>query len=100
MRSALAFVFVAAAASAAAAQQPQIQNGRVETRQASSISGEIATLGASSTDPIWIAWREPVADGRRAGCSWYQDDTMSNGIRGNILEQDIISSGAYKPPQI
>ena len=98
MRSALAFVFVVAAAGMAAAQQPQIQNGRVETRQASSLSGEIATLGASSADPVWIAWREPVTDGRRAGCSWYQDDsTMPNGIRGMVIESD---SGLYKPPQL
>jgi len=97
MRSGIAFALVAAAAVTAAAQQPQIQNGRVETRQASSISSEIATLGAASADPIWVAWREPIADGRRGGCNWYSDDVNSIGIRGVVIESD---NGPYKPPQL
>jgi HEAT repeat protein len=97
MTRALTMTLVVVAGVVAAAQQPQIQNGRVETRQASSISGEIATLGAGSADPIWVAWREPVVDGRRAGCSWYSDDSFPNGIRGMVIESD---NGPYKPPQI
>lgn len=93
----LTLALVTATTIAAAAQQPQIQNGRVEKRQASSLSSEIATLGAASTDPVWVAWREPMADGRRGGCNWYSDDNYPNGIRGIIIESD---SGPYKPPQI
>lgn len=97
MRSGLTLTLVAATVVVAAAQQPQIQNGRVETRQASSISSEIATLGASSADPIWVAWREPIADGRRGGCNWYSDDNNPVGIRGIVIESD---AGPYKPPQL
>lgn len=68
---------VLAAAVPAAAQQagsPQIQNGKVEVRRATSIDREIAAASpASATEPSWVAWRVPMVDGDRDMCSWYSD---------------------------
>jgi hypothetical protein len=97
MTRVLTGVLLAAAVTAAAGQQPQIQNGKVETRPALSIDGEIATLGAASADPIWIAWRVPMIDGRRDMCSWYSDDSYPTGIRGMVIETD---RGESRVPQI
>jgi len=102
MKRLIAGTFVVLIPLTAVAQQPQIQNGRVETRQVSSIDKDVTALGATSTDPIWVAWREPMIDGRRNMCSWYSDDTYPNGIRGNVLEQfnSVDVNGNFKPPQI
>ena len=45
----------------------QIQNGRVETRQATSPEREIASL--AGPDPVWVYWRAPMLDGERGPCS-------------------------------
>ena len=52
-----AIVFVAAGL-AVSAQQPQIQNGTVETRKATSLDRDIAAISAASSDITWIGWRE------------------------------------------
>ena len=54
-------------------QQPPIQNGRVETRQASSIDREVQTIAKAATDPAWVGWRVPMVDGDRDLCSTYGD---------------------------
>jgi HEAT repeat protein len=65
-------------AAVAVAQQPSIQNGRVETRQATSIEREVAAAAAS--EPVWLGWRVPIVDGERGGCSTYiSDDYFSYG---------------------
>ena len=63
---------------------PTIQNGKIETRQATSLDREIAAAKAASIDPTWVAWRVPIADGQRGGCSTYPDDSYL--IRGQYLE--------------
>jgi HEAT repeats len=81
-RALVASCVLAAGGAIAAAQQPQIQNGRVETRSATSIDRALAGLGA--TDPVWAAWRVPMIDGEGSHCSWYVDDNI--GIRGFVME--------------
>jgi hypothetical protein len=44
-----------------------IQNGKVETRQASSIDREVTAAGALG-DPVWIARRAPLQPGDRNLC--------------------------------
>jgi hypothetical protein len=84
---------VAALAVTSAAPQQQIQNGKVERRQATAIDRELAA--ASGSEPTWIAWRVPMTDGRRDMCSWYSDDWTN--IRGFIAEPGLSSTGR---PQI
>ena len=69
------------------APPPQIQNGRVETRQATSPDREIASLGVP--DPVWVYWRVPMMDGERGPCStWYYGDREPS-IRGELLDSGI-----------
>lgn len=82
-----------AALSAAAATQQQIQNGKVDRRQGTGIERELAA--ASAAEPVWIAWRVPMTDGRRDMCSWYSDDWSS--IRGFVAEPGQSPTGR---PQI
>lgn len=42
-----------------APQQPVTRNAQVETRRvAAGLDGEIAAIAASTTEPVWIGWRE------------------------------------------
>lgn len=81
-----------------AAQTPPaslVQNGRVETKAASSIDREIAAVGTNA-EPVWIAWREPMVDGEHNMCStWFSD---RNGyVRGDMLEPN---ENGMQPPKI
>ena len=68
------------------APPPQIQNGKVETRQATSIDREIASL--AGPDPVWVYWRVPMLDGERGPCStyYYNDRDV---IRGELLDSGM-----------
>src|SRR5580765_5230412 len=78
----------------AAQQAPspvQIQNGKVETRQGAAIDREIAAVsGASSTDPVWVAWRTPMIPGDRDMCSWYTDRLGT--VRGSFVDDEVRTS--------
>jgi len=63
---------------------PSIQNGRVETRQTSTLDRDIAAAAASSVDPVWVGWRVPIVEGQRGGCCTYVDDWTS--VRGCFVE--------------
>jgi hypothetical protein len=74
---------------------PQVQNGRVETKAATSIDREIAAVG-TSPDPAWLAWRVPMVDGEHNLCStWFSD--RSGYVRGDVLER---SDNDYSAPKI
>lgn len=74
---------------------PAVQNGRVETKAATSIDREIAAVGTSA-DPAWLAWRVPMIDGERNMCStWYSD--RSGYVRGETLERN---DNDYTQPKI
>lgn len=85
-------VFLAALTAAPIAQQ-QVQNGRVERRQAASIDRELGAT--SSAEPVWMAWRVPMVEGRRDLCSWYVDDSIAT--RGFLVEP---APGSPGRPQI
>lgn len=56
-------VILLSAAAALFAQQPQIENGRVETRaSAGSLSSQLAQFGRG---PFWAGYSEPIAPGHR-----------------------------------
>lgn len=83
----------------AAAQQPVIQNGRVETRQASSIAREVDAVSAGATSPIWVGWRVPIAEGMQAGCCWYSSG--DEGLSASIIHGCLVESGPGRQvPQI
>jgi hypothetical protein len=103
MKRAIALAVLTAGLGASAlGQQPQIQNGRVETRPGASIEREVTSLagGASATDPIWVGWRVPMVDGERnLCCSYYNSDFGSySGIRGCQVDSSPTSSSGM--PQI
>lgn len=94
---ALTFGLLSAAVGAQQAQM-QIQNGRVETRAATSLDREVAAAGAAGGEAVWIGWREPMIDGPRNMCSFYSDRDYPNGIRGDVLDSGI--NGEWHPPQL
>jgi len=81
-------VVLAGVLSVVSAQAPvpvQIQNGRVEVRQGAAIDREIAAVSAaSSTEPVWVAWRTPMITGDRDICDWYTDRIGT--VRGIFIE--------------
>jgi HEAT repeat protein len=86
-------------ATAGARQAPvQIQNGRVETHNATAIDREVAAAGSTATEAVWVAWREPMIDGARNMCSFYSDRDYPYGIRGDVLDSGV--NGDWHPPQI
>src|SRR6185503_17323674 len=77
------------------AQQPSIQNGRVEPRNATSLDREVATLGGGP-DPVWVAWRAPMVDGDPNVCSTWGDGRVF--VRGETLESRPLGSQAPQFP--
>ncbi len=66
-----ALMFLASVA-ALSAQQPQIQNGQVETRRVTSLDKDVAAISAAATEPTWIGWRETAAPSLGNSCCYYQ----------------------------
>jgi len=64
--------WVALAAVVALAQQPQVQNGQVETRRVTSLDRDIAAIAATATEPTWVGWREVAMNGSGDSCGFYQ----------------------------
>lgn len=87
-----AIVFVAAGL-AVSAQQPQIQNGTVETRKATSLDRDIAAISAASSDITWIGWRETAVNGWSNNCCWYSDDY--NMSRGCMVEPSVPNTRGF-----
>jgi hypothetical protein len=91
VRKTLLIVLASAAAalgglalSAAEVQRPSIQNGRVETRAATTIAREITAVGTSAS-PVWVAWSVPMVQGDRNLCSNWSDGYTF--VRGETLER-------------
>ena len=74
--------------------EPQIQNGRVETRSGAAIDREIAAVSKPGAgDPVWIAWQVPMVDGDRDMCGWYSDRLST--IRGVYVDDvTVIDAGS------
>jgi hypothetical protein len=89
-RSLAITVMLGVTALAAQSPAPNVQNGRVDNRPATSIDAALRAAGVSS-EPAWIGWREPMVDGDRHVCStWSDGDTT---VRGIVLEPRPFSDG-------
>lgn len=93
-----ALIVFALGSGAQQAPLPTIQNGRVETRQAASLDREIAAAKTASVEPVWVAWRVPIVDGQRGGCSTYVYVNDYYSIRGDYLEGQQSNSTPLAPP--
>jgi hypothetical protein len=78
-----ALACVLTASGAAQAPVPVVQNGQLHARPGASVDATIRAV-ASSPDPVWIAWREPMVDGGRRLCSTWNDGDVV--VRGMLLE--------------
>jgi hypothetical protein len=78
------FILLVVAVADLGAQRPDIRNGRVETRAATAIAREIATVGTSAS-PVWVAWSVPMVAGDRNVCSTWNDGNTFT--RGETLER-------------
>ena len=95
MRRVLTVILAATCVGGLAAQRPNIQNGRVETRAATSIARELTAVGASGS-PVWVAWSVPMVAGDRTLCSSWSDGYTF--MRGEILERMDNSRPTPLPP--
>jgi hypothetical protein len=77
----------------AVAQQPQIQNGAVETRKATSLDRDVSAIAASASEPVWIGWRETAIDGWGNNCCWYSDDNFMS--RGCTVEPTVPNTRGF-----
>ena len=80
-----AALLVFAGCVALSAQQPQIQNGQVETRRVTSLDRDIAAISGASTEPTWVGWRETALASLGNSCCYYQWDD-GPGQRGCPVE--------------
>ena len=94
-RAAALFLVVVGLGAVPQGPAPSIQNGKVETRQVTSIDRDIASAAAASADPIWVGWRVPIVAGQRGGCCTYGDDSVS--VRGCFVDS---SPAGRQVPQI
>lgn len=68
------------------AQTPQIQNGRVQTQAATSLTRDVTALTTQATTPMWVAWQVAKIDGDRDACCTYYSDGMTAPVRGCRME--------------
>ena len=89
----LTAVIFAAASLTVFAQQPQIQNGAVETRKSTSLDRDITTISASASEPVWVGWRETAINGWGNNCCWYSDDNYMS--RGCTVEPTVPNTRGF-----
>jgi len=89
----LTAVIFAAASLTVFAQQPQIQNGAVETRKSTSLDRDITTISASASEPVWVGWRETAINGWSNNCCWYTDDNYAT--RGCTVEPTVPNTRGF-----
>lgn len=103
---AVAVATVASLVAARGAQSPAspipMQNGRLDVRRGVTIEAAIASAArgtaGEAADPVWVAWRVPLADAAHDLCSWYGDWTGA--VRGVRLDPSADGStpDAARPP--
>jgi HEAT repeat protein len=93
------FATTLAVASGQAQQPPAslIQNGKVETRPATSIDREITSL--AGTDVAWLVWRAPMVPGDREMCSSYYSDRNVY-ARGYMMDWAPPGGTISGPPKV
>jgi hypothetical protein len=93
----LTAAIVLVTAVALSAQQPQIQNGQVETRHVTSLDRDIAALAAAATEPTWVGWQETASPALGNSCCWYQGDDRP-GQRGCPVEPALTDANGHTIP--
>ena len=76
-----------------AAEQPQITNGRVESRAvATSLEREVRGLTAQQADPIWIGYAVPARSSEHRMCCWDGNSGGGDCCTGCRLEPGVASA--------
>ena len=63
-------------ASSVAAQTPRLSNGRIQSHATTNIAKDIPALAATLTEPTWIGYTQPMIDGDRNMCDYWNDGRM------------------------
>jgi hypothetical protein len=63
-------------ASSVAAQTPRLSNGRIQSHATTNIAKDIPALAAALTEPTWIGYTQPMIDGDRNMCDYWNDGRM------------------------
>ncbi len=93
----LLFRFFAPTLLVFAIQQPQIQNGQVETRHVTSLDRDIAAIAAAAAEPTWVGWKETASAAMGNSCCWYQWDD-GPGQRGCPVEPAMTDANGNTIP--
>lgn len=64
------------AAAPAQAQTPRLSNGRIESHASTNIAKDVPALAATLTEPTWIGYTQPMIDGDRNMCDYWNDGRM------------------------
>jgi len=67
------FIVVAAPAQA---QTPRLSNGRLEPHATTNIARDLPALANTLTEPAWIGYAQPMIDGDRNMCDYWNDGRM------------------------
>ena len=74
---------------------PTVQNGRLESRAATSIDSVIAAVGGGS-EPVWVGWAIPLAEHRGALCTQWSPDLA--GVSIARIEPETPAAAAVPSP--
>ena len=58
------------------AQTPRLSNGRIESHATTRIAKDLPALAATLTEPTWIGYTQPMIDGDRNMCDYWNDGRM------------------------
>lgn len=73
--AALLTTFIVLAAPAQA-QTPRLSNGRIESHATTNIAKDLPALASTLTEPTWIGYAQPMIDGDRNMCDYWNDGRM------------------------
>jgi hypothetical protein len=57
-------------------QTPRLSNGRIESHTTTNIAKDIPALAATLSEPTWIGYTQPMIDGDRNMCDYWNDGRM------------------------
>jgi hypothetical protein len=60
-------------AAAASAQTPRLSNGRIEPHATTNIGKDLQALAGTLTEPTWIGYTQPMIDGDRNMCDYWNN---------------------------
>ena len=59
----------------AGAQTPRLSNGRIESHTATNIARDLPALASTLTEPMWIGYTQPMIEGDRQMCDYWNNGT-------------------------